>query len=477
MAASQYTVMSRPSLGHRCISEQAPLCDPSANPLSGTHLRGAKTASGAPTCIGAQLPYSPLLPLPPASNSKFTKLRTELVDAEQSENLAPHHTLGQHCGPVSPSALASRRQARRGVSESLILHSQQMKHSRTAVVAKPPSALGPKSTLRLDISAASNLCGQPAVKSAGMIRSYSVPVATQEEYDEQQRIMALGVSSVDRHAANSSWWQYGWPSPGGVNHRHVHRVPAPAVPEFLGESRPSSQTKLSTVITPRPAEPSPNSGSPAVSRPSGRNSKTHSSCSPKMKSKHLPGIHQPTFQHSSSRSSASSSPKLGRSPLSVISVNLPSFDQQQSHEQTSSSDEEDKSSVDTPAETDAFDIEMDTLNQRFAEWSRYKTTSASPSFKVPQQMVENEAQDEDDYFNLVHDHDHDHELTCHTFLRLGGGSDTSDEARTPRASSPRPLSKAALHLHNHGSIMEAESGQETTRWSGSFDFIHPDHLL
>ena len=300
MPSSQPTLMARPSLGHRSISEQAPLYDPSANPHSGSRLRGSKVVSGAHTATGSQLPFSPLLPLPPVSTLKVPMLHTELVDGEQTENVAPHSFLGHQHGPVSPSALATRRQARRGVSEGFALHSHQMKPNRTAVSPHPASALGPRTALRLDIAAASDLSSLPAPsKSAGMIRSYSLPVATQEEHEEQQRIMALGLSPVGRYAANPAWWQYGWPSPGGINHRHLHRQ-GPAAPEFVGERRRSSQSRLSAVMTSIAAGPSPMSSSPAPSRPSSRSSKTHSSCSPKMKNKHLPSIHQHTFQQSSS---------------------------------------------------------------------------------------------------------------------------------------------------------------------------------
>lgn len=134
----------------------------------------------------------------------------------------------------------------------------------------------------------------------------------------------------------------------------------------------------------------------------------------------------------------------------MISVNLPAVDQQQEH--ASSSDDEDKS-IDTPAEQ-AFDIEMDALNQRFAEWTRSQSSQT--------QNVD------EDYFNLAHDQ------PANAFLRAGDGSDTSDEARTPRASSPRPLSKASLYHHDRA--MVGVDAEEPNRWSGTFDFIHPDHL-
>lgn len=146
----------------------------------------------------------------------------------------------------------------------------------------------------------------------------------------------------------------------------------------------------------------------------------------------------------------------------MISINLPAVDQQQEH--ASSSDDDQDKSVDTPAE-DAFDIEMDALNQRFAEWSRSQAMSASSE-------PESDSVDEvdQDYFNLVHDE------PSVPFLRAGGGgSDTSDEARTPRASSPRPLSKAALYHHNHATSMQSSHVEENS-WSENFHFIHPDHL-
>ncbi|KAJ9478619.1 hypothetical protein PHBOTO_002129 [Pseudozyma hubeiensis] len=470
--------MSRPSLGHRSISEQAPLYDPSSAPHSGSRLRGSKATSGAHTSTGSQLPYSPLLPLPPASMSKLTSRLPDVLDVEQIENEEPTSKLAQH------GALAARRLTRRGVSDGFGIPTHDNHRSRSsAVMASLPSALGPKAALRLNIPAPSERSAQqPASKSAGMIRSYSLPVATQEEHDEQQRILALGLSPVGRYGGNTSWWQYGWQSPGGLNYRHVHR--SPAVPDMPIQRRRSSQSKLSTVMTPIHAEsvgavvaPSATSSAspPAVSKPSSRSSKTHSSCSPKMKTKHLPGIHQHAFQSSATRS-ASSSPKMGRSPLSTISVNLPAADQQQEFVDLQEDDgddvidDDDADVVATPAEA-AFDIEMDALNQRFAEWSRSQAM-ATPSASAPRPV------DQDDYFNLVHD-----DQSGNASLGVGGGSDTSDEARTPRASSPRPLSKSALYCHDQSHAQQhrvddddSHSLAQNDRWSGSFDFIHPDHL-
>lgn len=478
MSSSQSTVMSRPSLGHRSISEQAPLHNPSANPHSGSRLRGSKAASGAQTATGSVLPYSPLLPLPTTSDSTHKTLRTQVLDLEQTENFAP----GQYGTPLGQGSLATRRQARRGVSEGFALHTNQPKSSRMAMAPSAALALGPKSALRLDIAAAADHSSAGASKSAGMIRSYSMPVATQEEHDEQQRIMALGLSPVDHYAANPAWWQYGWPSPGGVNHRHLQR-PSGA-PEFVGERRRSSQSKLATVITPTAAAgPWPMSSSPATSRPSSRTSKTHSSCSPKMKNKHLPGIHQHSFQNASSRS-ASSSPKMGRFPLSMMSVNLPAVDQQQQDdEQTSATTTKSIENAISPT-SDAFDIEMDALNQRFEQWSRTQPLSTLRESLSDDRLSATASEDED-YFNLCHDDAPEESLMRNGgdagFLhRITGGSDTSDEARTPRASSPRPLSKSALHYHNQHTAAHKDDAQhsfiETNRWSENFDFIHPDHL-
>ncbi|CDW98594.1 hypothetical protein, partial [Sporisorium scitamineum] len=496
MPNSQHTLVPRPSLSHRSISEQPPLYNPASAPQSGSRLRGSKAVSGAHTATGSQLPYSPLLPLPPASTStsKLDFSRPEHVDAEQSENAAPFSALAQHANAASPSALAARRLARRGVSEGFPYHSQQMKPNRSAMPPTAVSALGPKAALRFDIAAASDLSGQPAAsKSAGMVRSYSLPVATQAEHDEQQRIMALGLSPVSRYAANPSWWQYGWPSPGGINHRHVHHGPAAPVPEFVGQRRRSSQSKLSTSLTPiADSAADSDAVSTSASRPSSQSSKTRSSCSPKMKSKHIPSIHQHTFQNSSSRS-ASLSPKAGRSPLSMMSINLPAVDQQRDQAESrrdaivdeDEKDDDDDELVDdaatTPAQA-AFDIEMDALNQRFAEWSRSQavtTPCARTSHTIGSGGESNSQQQQDDYFNLVHD-----DQPSNGFLGIGGGSDTSDEARTPRASSPRPLSKAALYHHDHHPMQQHlidvndadQAFARNDRWSGFFDFIHPDHL-
>ncbi|TKY87689.1 hypothetical protein EX895_003270 [Sporisorium graminicola] len=512
MSNSQSGFLPRPSLSHRSISEQPPLYNSASAAHSGPRLRASKAVSGALTATGAKLPYSPLLPLPSATTSKLELSHPQQVDVEQTENVEPFSIAAQHANLASPSALATRRLARQGVSEGSLFHSQQMKPNRSAMPPSAASALGPKATaLRVDIAAASDLSGQPAAsRSAGMIRSYSLPVATQAEHDEQQRIMALGLSPVSRYAANPSWWQYGWPSPGGINHRHVRHAPVAPLPEFVGQRRRSSQSKLSSSLTPiidcaaddAAAVSTSVLSSQATSRPSSRSSKTRSSCSPKSKSKHLPSIHQHTFQNASSsssrRSSVSTSPKPGRSPLSLMSNNLPALDQQQGQaeylvdEHDDDDDDDDDESVDgaatTPCEA-AFDIEMDALNQRFAEWSRSQAMS-TPCARAPSHKLGSGSRDEssahqpqpqpqqqqEDYFNLVHD-DQQPDIA---FLGVGGGSDTSDEARTPRASSPRPLSKAALYHHEHLLDVNTDSDPafaQNDRWSGSFDFIHPDHLV
>ncbi len=117
---------------------------------------------------------------------------------------------------------------------------------------------------------------------------------------------------------------------------------------------------------------------------------------------------------------------------------------------------------------------MDALNARFADWSR---SQAAPVFRSTVDTHQDE-----DYFSLVHDDQPDEDL-LHSrqgsgHLRAAGGSDTSDEARTPRATSPRPLSKAALHSHHELMHQETQdSSAADNRWSGNFDFIHPDHLV
>ena len=180
MSSSPSAMLSRPSLGHRSISEQAPLFDPTAVPHSGTRLRANKAASGAKTATGSILPFSPLLPLPPAATSKPQGTHVAGVEVGSTQNLAPSPFPGQRRMPISPSALASRREARRGVSEGFTpLHAADR-----IAMAPSPSALAPKTALQLDIGAAAHLTGQPnACSSAGMIRSYSMPVATQQEHD------------------------------------------------------------------------------------------------------------------------------------------------------------------------------------------------------------------------------------------------------------------------------------------------------
>ncbi|EPQ29953.1 uncharacterized protein PFL1_02625 [Pseudozyma flocculosa PF-1] len=214
----------RPRLGHRSISDMSPLVDPSNDPapkkhqanvlpgLAGTRVRVQNDAvSGAQLKDGTRAPFTPLLPMPPAAGTKDMADLSFLFRGNQdSGNSTPK------ADTAGSNTLASRRQAKRGASEGIC--PSCMNTLQACATFGGPSC-GSRRPLHVDTKTAAEQHGRlqpPAPRSAGMIRSYSMPVATQQEHEEQNRIMALGVSPVGKYVANPSWWSYGFASPGGA---------------------------------------------------------------------------------------------------------------------------------------------------------------------------------------------------------------------------------------------------------------------
>ncbi|PWZ01695.1 hypothetical protein BCV70DRAFT_199131 [Testicularia cyperi] len=433
------TIMSRPTLGNRSISEQPPLADAAgthgATAHAGSRLRGYNASSGATLGVGSRLPFSPLLPMPPAPSESDL----DAMAADASEQLTPMARSGDDTDRQQ-SNLASRRQARRGASDGFALTvNGPVPHIGSHLM--PPSSRRP---LRLDIQAASELHSMSQPKSAGMIRSYSLPVATQEEHEEQHRIMALGVSPVGRYSNNPQWWQFGWPSPGGINRPGFAEARRPSqnilpLDRVIGTAGSLASPSLSRMVSPcssrRPSASSSRANSSGRNSTSSNNGtsggKVHSSSSPKMKTKHLPSI----------SSTLPTSPR--RSPLAAISVNNATQPQSQLQPPSQA-----PSHVQPPPAQDCIEVEMDALNQKFAEWRR----SPSSAF----------AHNQEDYFN--------HYQTSVS----GGASDTSDEAKTPRAASPSAnLDPASSPFNQKSASLDLGPSHHAP-----FDlsFIHPDHL-
>lgn len=156
---------ARPSLGTRAVSDMAPLVSPAPdankNEISrGTHAvhGGARVSSGKRMVLGGMAPMSPFLPLPPAPTAD--ELRRQC-----------HPGSGQH------QQLEARHEPSGGVSQGQEGHllglpdSSQRRASVNDVQAHRPRVEAKK------------VMSEPA---PFMIRSYSMPVATQRDFDAQQ---------------------------------------------------------------------------------------------------------------------------------------------------------------------------------------------------------------------------------------------------------------------------------------------------
>ncbi|CAO1621558.1 unnamed protein product [Parajaminaea phylloscopi] len=171
----------RPKLQARAISEMGPLVNPARDTAKadlgqGTRaaVGGNKVASGSRLPGGALAPLSPFLPLPPAPTS------AELA-AHQSEDAV-----------LTPKAL--ERQAH-----------------------KPKSAWPPHRSSKGGLN-------KPG--ATGMMRSYSTPVATHKQYEEQCQAFAerQAMAATTAATARTFPWSSGWPTatPSYADH-HRHQ--------------------------------------------------------------------------------------------------------------------------------------------------------------------------------------------------------------------------------------------------------------
>ncbi|PWN50052.1 hypothetical protein IE53DRAFT_114105 [Violaceomyces palustris] len=422
--AQAFNFLSRPRLSHRSISDLSPLVESHSfegdsngwpgqehghgngmSNRSGSRLRGMKIASGGLTTTGSRLPFSPLLPMPPARCGTEEEMM-DLANCDGGDSTPKPLT------SETVSSLASRRQARRVASENTVPDRRASANDHLAVNPK---------VLRVDTRAASVRACINMPRSAGMIRSYSMPVATQVEYEAQKRIMALGSSCPDSssglgaYSANTSWWSYGWPASGGGTPR-LERRPSISVPPL------EAVTMLS-------------------------------SPSPKSKVRQLSPRLMPR------------SPRAGRSPLGLMSTNLPAREQQQPSPRASlsksgkpSGPEGDVPFDDTARfDMEIVDQELEVIHEKNENWSGGGHFTDCG---------------EDDYFSVRKD-------------STGTSDAGSDEARTPRASSPSlPMRSNAsqsmslgLDLGRHdGGKSQANAVIEDDEVFGDFSFIHPDHL-
>lgn len=217
-----------------------------------------------------------------------------------------------------------------------------------------------------------------AKAAPGMIRSYSVPVATQAEYEEHQRtFVRTGCAGA------------------GYPRLQTTQFEIPAWHHTFAMSTSTSASSSSSTSSP-------------LSRSTARYNNTTS----------------PSIKPSSSppRSFAA------RSPLSPISPNLPIVYQQ--------------------------DVEMPLGEARWA------ATTLRPA-----PLLEDAAEDAANIsgFSL-----------CSSSADLSRASDMSDEARTPRASSPAAFQHT--QLTTDPTTTTTIQNKQLQAWPSVLDFIHPDHL-
>ncbi|PWN87437.1 hypothetical protein FA10DRAFT_304205 [Acaromyces ingoldii] len=179
-------VPSRPRLPGRAVSDVHPLVNAEAVEDSsdrdlgrGTKLAigGGKVTSGAKLALGGRLPMSPFLPLPPAPPAEDLKRQAndeQLTPKGRKDGGDVH--LNIHLGLPADSH-AYRRASSNGTEQQQTHASRKARQEHIA-------------------------------NSAHMIRSYSMPVATQREFDVQRQRQWQGRGNfVAQHQ-----WAAGWPA-------------------------------------------------------------------------------------------------------------------------------------------------------------------------------------------------------------------------------------------------------------------------
>ncbi|PWN35184.1 uncharacterized protein FA14DRAFT_154608 [Meira miltonrushii] len=168
----------RPPLGARATSDMAPLVNAEPNSSKGEIARGShvvhggiRVTSGTRTALGGVAPFSPFLPLPPAptaeelrrqcsqdgnQSSNGSKMINQMISLEQKQ--AEMEDASSHW--LQPPEIYQRRASSHDINEM----------PKPAVVETRKPTPNP---------------------AAFMIRSYSMPVATQKDFDAQQRAARL----------------------------------------------------------------------------------------------------------------------------------------------------------------------------------------------------------------------------------------------------------------------------------------------
>lgn len=174
----------RPPLGVRATSDMAPLVNAEPNSSKGEIARGShvvhggtRVTSGKRTALGGMAPFSPFLPLPPAPTAE--ELRRQC--SQDSRMINQTISFGQKEAELEDESsqwlqpdIYQRRASSNDINE----------------MPKPIDVENRKPT------------PNPA---AFMIRSYSMPVATQKDFDAQQRAARLQRKQKSNLAYTPAW--------------------------------------------------------------------------------------------------------------------------------------------------------------------------------------------------------------------------------------------------------------------------------
>lgn len=186
------TAPSRPRLPGRAISDVHPLINEEVNENAsdqrvlgrGTHLAfgGIKATSGAKLALGGRLPVSPFLPLPPAPPAEDIKRQvTEQQLTPKARKDGKHDThISIHLGLPEGESQPCRRASSNGTEQQQTLASRKARQEQRG-------------------------------NAAHMIRSYSLPVATQKEFDMQRQRQCRWQGRGD--FVPQQQWSRGWPVP------------------------------------------------------------------------------------------------------------------------------------------------------------------------------------------------------------------------------------------------------------------------
>ncbi|KDN40336.1 hypothetical protein K437DRAFT_189895 [Tilletiaria anomala UBC 951] len=241
----------------RSVSDFSPVCESdewkeSAASAQRAHVGGIKVVSGGKLVTGGFAPFSPFLPLPPPPTmDEVTRhfSRTQNTATRCSSRSSYARELdstprGKTCvdGGLSSGNTVQRPHTpedyRSDQKEDLERPSSPSKHQRmiaeqhekpNSAAMSPASSGSSSNTVTLPacedvntLAAASSssvhtryprgsdMATRTQPRSACMLRSFSVPVATQAEFDHQSRLMSWGSTALYDH--NSSFWAAGWPS-------------------------------------------------------------------------------------------------------------------------------------------------------------------------------------------------------------------------------------------------------------------------